>query len=146
MEEEQHVENFDLPQSIGYVIARLIRQKFPRETAAINRDGTMRVVFDDKDKMERNETIELQFGKMLFRYAAIEIKTVSGDAKCLHCKSDYIKTIYSVTYELKELWQGRHNLTERYKIGGDLTESKIGISAIRREQTQSGESEVGIHT
>jgi hypothetical protein len=144
--EEKPVGNFDLPQSIGYVISRLIRQKFPRETAAINRDGTMTVVFDDKDKMERNETIELQFGKMIFRYEAIKTKTVSGDAKCLHCKSDYIKTIYSVTYELKELWQGRHNLTERYKIGGDLTESKIRISTMRREQTQSEESKVAIYT
>jgi hypothetical protein len=96
--------------------------------------------------MERNETIELQFGKMIFRYEAIKTKTVSGDAKCLHCKSDYIKTIYSVTYELKELWQGRHNLTERYKIGGDLTESKIRISTMRREQTQSEESKVAIYT
>jgi hypothetical protein len=137
MEEKTSVGNFDLPQSLGYLIARLIHQKFPREVAAINRDGTMTIVFNDEDKMERYKVVELKFGKMLFKYEAVETKEVSGDAKCLHCKSDYIKTVYYVSYELKEVKQGSYDLTERYKIGGDMTEAKVGISAIKQQVAQT---------
>ncbi|MFX1520874.1 MAG: hypothetical protein ACFFCD_13235 [Promethearchaeota archaeon] len=133
MEEKTTVGGFDLPQSLSYVIARLIQQKFPREAAAINRDGTMTIVFDDKDKMERYTIVELQFGKMIFKYEAVETKQVSGEAKCLHCKSNYIKTVYYVSYKLKEVTKGSYDLTERYKIGGDMTESKVGISAIKQQ-------------
>ena len=137
MEEKTSVGNFDLPQSLSYLIARLIHQKFPREVAAINRDGTMTIVFNDEDKMERNKTVELQFGKMLFRYEAVETKAVSGEAKCLHCKSDYIKIVYYVNYELKEVKQGSYDLTERYRVGGDMTAAKVGIPAIKQQIAQT---------
>jgi len=137
MEEKTSVGNFDLPQSLSFLIARLIQQKFPREVAAINRDGTMTIVFDDENKMERNKTVELQFGKMLFRYDAVETKEVSGEAKCLHCKSDYIKIVYYASYELKEVKQGSYDLTERYRVGGDMTEANVGIPAIKQQIAQT---------
>jgi len=137
MEEKTSVGKFDLPPSLGYLIARLIHQKFPREVAAINRDGTMTIVFNDEEKMDRHNSIKLDFGKMRFVYEAVEAKAVSGDAKCLHCKSDYIKTVYYVSYELKEVKQGSYDLTERYKIGGDMTEAKVGISTIKRQIAQT---------
>ncbi|MFX1466091.1 MAG: hypothetical protein ACFFA5_06430 [Promethearchaeota archaeon] len=137
MQEKTSVGNYDLPQSLSYLIARLIHQKFPREIAAINRDGTMTIVFDDEDRVERYKVVELQYGKMLFKYDAVETKEVSGDAKCLHCKSHYIKTVYYVSYELKEVKMGHSDLTERYKIGGDMTESKVGYSAIKQQIAQT---------
>jgi len=137
MEEKTSVGKFDLPQSLSYLIARLIHQKFPREVAAINRDGTMTIVFNDDEKIERNKTVELEFGKMRFKYEAVETKAVSGDAKCLHCKSDYIKTVYYASYDLKEVKQGSYDLTERYRVGGDMTEAKVGIPAIKRQIAQT---------
>jgi hypothetical protein len=97
----------------------------------------MTIVFNDEDRMERNNIIKLEFGKMQFVYEAVETKEVSGDAKCLHCKSDYIKTVYYVSFELKEVKQGSYDLTERYKIGGDMTEAKVGISAIKQQVAQT---------
>ncbi len=146
MKEEQHFGKMDLPQSIGYIIARLIQQKFPRKTTSINRDGTIIMTFKDKEKMEQNKIIELELKSMYFKYEVVDTKTISEETKCRHCGSDYIKTIHCVTYELTEIWQGRHNVTERYKIGGDLTESKIGISALRREVQQSEAPKVAIYT
>ena len=137
MEEKTSEAKYDLPQSLGYLIARLVHQKFPREVAAINRDGTMTIVFEDKEKMERYNIIKLDFGKMQFVYEAVETKAVSGEAKCLHCKSNYIKTVYYVSYELKEVKKGQYDLTERYKIGGDMTEAKVGISAIKQQIAQT---------
>jgi hypothetical protein len=137
MEEKTSEGKYDLPQSLGYLIARLIHQKFPREVAAINRDGTMTIVFNDEEKMERNNVIKLDYGKMKFVYEAVETKAVSGDAKCLHCKSEYIKTVYYVAYDLKEVKKGSYDLTERYKIGGDMTEAKVGISTIKKQIAQT---------
>ena len=137
MEEKTSEAKYDLPQSLGYLIARLVHQKFPREVAAVNRDGTMTIVFNEEEKMERYKVVELQFGKMLFKYEAEHTKAVSGEAKCLHCKSEYIKTVYYASYELKEVKKGQYDLTERYKIGGDMTEAKVGISAIKQQIAQT---------
>lgn len=137
MEEKTSEAKYDLPQSLGYLIARLVHQKFPREVAAINRDGTMTIVFEDKEKMERYNIIKLDFGKMQFVYEAVETKAVSGETKCPHCKSNYIKTVYYVSYELKEVKKGQYDLTERYKIGGDMTEAKVGISTIKQQIAQT---------
>ena len=72
VEEKKHVGKFDLPQSIGFIISRLVQQKFPLE----------------------------------------------GD-------KPHTKPIYHAFYELREILQDNENVTERYKKGGDLTESKI---------------------
>lgn len=137
IQEEIQEGQFDISQSVGYLIARLIQQKFPRESAAVNRDGTMKIVFDDEDKMKRYQTIELRFGKMYFKYEAIETKEISGETKCWHCKSIYIKTVYYVSYELKQVKKGEFDLTERYKIGGNLTEAKVGVSALKQQIAQT---------
>jgi hypothetical protein len=137
MEEKTPEGKYDLPQSLSYLIARLIHQKFPREVAAINRDGTMTIVFNDEEKKDRYNIINLDFGKMKFVYEAKETKEVSGEAKCVHCKSDYIKTVYYVSYELQEVKQGSYDLTNRYKIGGDMTEAKVGYSAIKQQIAQT---------
>ena len=60
MEETNHIGKMDLSQSIGHLIARLLHREFPSETASINRDGTLIITFNDKDKMNRYKTIELE--------------------------------------------------------------------------------------
>ena len=137
MEEKKHIGKMDLPQSIGHLITRLLQRKFPSEAASINRDGTLIITFNDKDKMERYKTIELEFNSLYFKYEVFDTEIISGETDCPHCGGKYIKTTYHAFYELKEIWQGRHDVTERYKMGGDLTESKVGISAKQQiEQTE----------
>jgi hypothetical protein len=140
VEKKKHIGQMDLPQSIGHLIARLLQRKFPSEAASLNRDGTLIITFNDKDKMDRYKTIELEYNSLYFKYQLIGTEIISVETDCPHCGGPYIKTTYPAFYELKEIWQGRHNVTERYKMGGDLTESKvgIGISAIKQkiEQTE----------
>jgi hypothetical protein len=132
VEEKKRIGKMDLPQSIGHLIARLLQRKFPSEIASINRDGTLMITFNDKDKMDRYKKIELELNSLYFKYEIFDTEIISGETDCPHCGGPYIKTTYHAFYELKEIWQGRHDVTERYKIGGDLTESKTGISALKR--------------
>ena len=137
MEEKKHTGKMDLPQSIGHLIARLLQRKFPSEAASIHRDGTLIITFNDEDKMERYKTIELEFNSLYFKYEVFDTEIISGETDCPYCGGPYTKTTYHASYELKEIWQGRHNVTERYEIDGDLTESKVGISAIEQKTAQT---------
>ena len=73
MEEKTSEGKYDLPQSLGYLIARLIHQKFPREVAAINRDGTRGCEFSGKSP----EKIDL--GAYGFRPAMVRKSGMDGD-------------------------------------------------------------------
>ncbi len=97
------------------------------------------ITFNDEDKMERYKTIELEFNSLYFTYEIFDTEIISRETDCPHCGGPYIKTTYHAFYELKEIWQGRHNVTERYRMGGDLTESKVGIaiSALKRKISQT---------
>jgi hypothetical protein len=133
--------NLDLPQSIGLLIARLLQQKFPSEAVSTKRDGTLIITFNNRDKMKHYKTIELEYNSLYFRYELIDTEIISAEVNCTQCGGRYIKTTYHALYDLKEIWQGRHNLTERYKIGGDLTESAVGISAIKKQEMAQPESQ-----
>jgi hypothetical protein len=41
-----------------------------------------------------------------------------------------MRPTFHAFYELREIWQDKDNVTERYKIGGDMTESKTGSSTL----------------
>jgi hypothetical protein len=130
VEEKKHIGKFDLPQSIGFIIARLIQQKFPLEGGSTQRDGILLLVFDDEDEIEQYKTIELEHNSLYFKYQLIDTETISGDKSCPYCDNPHVRPTYHAFYELREIWQDNDNVTERYKIGGDLTESKIGRSSV----------------
>ena len=54
VEEKKYIGKFDLPQSIGFIISRLVQQKFPLEGGSTQRDGILLLVFDDEDETEHD--------------------------------------------------------------------------------------------
>jgi hypothetical protein len=130
VEEKKYIGNFDLPQSIGFIIAQLIQRQFPLEGGSARRDGILLLVFDDEDEPEQYKTIELEYNTLYFRYELLDTETISGVKNCPYCDKSHTKPTFHAFYELREILQDNKNVTERYIKGGDMTESKIGRSPI----------------
>jgi len=114
---------FDLPKSFAHLIAKLYHKEHPRDTAAINRDGTL-VVSTEYEYRLKEKFLEFEFGKIYVKYKLIDKKTIEIPTTCRVCKSRYMKKRYKLVYVIDEIWYGRHDVTDRYKSGGNLTETK----------------------
>lgn len=69
--------------------------------------------------------IEIYFGRITIEYRITRLWGKHPRIKCWHCEKhlEFDAVSYSAEYYVSGIWHGHKEMTEHYKIGGDMTEN-----------------------
>jgi hypothetical protein len=112
---------FDLPRSMSQIAAfdTLRGQRI----GAIDKCGLMVRTGYSILKLIK-PVIEIFFGRMTIEYRITRLWAKHPRIKCWHCEKylEFDAISYNAEYYISGIWHGRKEMTEHYKVGGDLTE------------------------